>query len=312
MTRTSTYGLIAIALVAMHVALATGPAHAHGELTRTKPAANSVLTKGPNEIVLVMSEAIDAGLSGIKVFDKEGLRVDLEATRSVDGNSLAVAVRPLDPGTYTVVWQVTSVSDGHRSSGLYRFTVSGGGRLFLGTGRTVSAPDETDPTLTRAAVRWGELIGLALVTGAIGSLIVVWRPGLPAVLAGEDARVRRRLRFLALAGLGALAIALTAELIANAAEVSSASGLLRDSVLETLAATYVGRLYLSRLAVVLVLGLLWYRFMRVQQHTVLWYGCCGRTTRATPDGSCSRSTTWKASIQRSRGTRMSSFASSMP
>ena len=64
-----------------------------------------------------MSEPPAPVFSEIKVFDKDGLRVDVRDTRLSGATSLAVALGPDGSGTYTVTWQVTSVSDAHRTSG---------------------------------------------------------------------------------------------------------------------------------------------------------------------------------------------------
>jgi methionine-rich copper-binding protein CopC len=45
--------------------------------------------------------------------------------RRLAEDTLAVDLRPLRPGTYTIEWQVLSV-DTHITDGVLRFTVSGG------------------------------------------------------------------------------------------------------------------------------------------------------------------------------------------
>ena len=113
-----------LAVAAISLVLASGGSHiarAHGGLDGSNPRANSVVTKAPTEIVLHMSEAPDSAFSEIKVFNKEGERVDTGETRPSGPDSLEVALSDLEPGTYTVVWEVTSVSEG---TGLPDHTVS--------------------------------------------------------------------------------------------------------------------------------------------------------------------------------------------
>ena len=100
------------------------------------------------------------------------------------------------------MWQMASVSDSHRTSGSFRFTVSGGGRLSLGVGAgTTQTLIDTRPTITNTAIRWGELVGLAMVLGTVGTLIVVWRPVLLGLSNEAQVLVRRRFRLLVFIGL---------------------------------------------------------------------------------------------------------------
>lgn len=246
---------------AVAVILATyGVAGAHGELERSSPRANSVVTRVPDEVTLHMSESPDAAFSEIRVFDKGGLRVDKDDTRLLDTTSLVVGLKPLEPGTYTVVWQVTSVSDGHRTSGSFRFTVSGGGRLFLGTGGvTVEELAQTRPTAVNTLVRWGELVGLAIVAGAVVTLIVVWGPVLREISGDIGRQLRLRLRLLTFIGLAVLSVALVADVLQMAAASTSEDlGLVQASI-DVLSGTQAGLLVLMRLVLLAALFIVLHR-----------------------------------------------------
>ncbi len=224
--------------------------HAHGDLESSDPKANAVLTDAPEEVVVNMTESPDLAFSEIKVFNKDGVRVDSGGTRSSGETGLVVSVEAVEPGTYTAVWEVTSVSDGHRSSGLFRFTVSGGGRLFLGTGAGVTqASLDTRPTFANTAIRLGDLIGLSLATGAIGALLFVWK--------GAKGPTRRRMATIALVGLGAVAVALAADVVHRA--VTGPEG---SSLIDVLVHSQTGRLALSRMLLAATLALLWTRTLR--------------------------------------------------
>ena len=197
------------------VLLTGGVADAHGELERSEPTANAVLTRAPDEIVLHISEAPDPLFSEIEVFNKDGLRVDTGETVLRDATSLAVGLEPLDPGTYTVTWQATIVSDAHRTTGSFRFTVTGGA--------AAQALTDTTPTVTNTLTRWGELLGMALVAGTIGTLVTVWRPVFPSVSRETRVRVGRRFRLLAFAGLAVVAVALVVDLL-DAANAGTSGG----------------------------------------------------------------------------------------
>lgn len=199
--------------------------------------------------------------SEIKVFDKDGLRVDVGDTRLSGATSLAVALGPVGSGTYTVTWQVTSVSDAHRTSGSFRFTVSGGGRLFLGTGARVSQDlIDTRPTVANTLRRWGELAGMALVAGGVGTLIFVWRLALSAVSDETRVRLVRRLRLLTLSGLAAVAVAMGAEVLARVTALTADGPGLPEALRDVVFETQTGTLFLVRTVLAVALGLLWYRF----------------------------------------------------
>ena len=255
--------LIAATFAVALVAIASntfGIAYAHGDLERSKPRANSVVTRAPEEVVLYMSEAPDAVFSEIKVFDKNGLRVDESDTHLSEANAIAVSLGDMDSGTYTVSWQVTSVSDAHRTSGSFRFTVSGGGRLFLGTGAIAFQEAlDTRPTAFNTARRWGELAGMALVAGAVGTLLAVWRPALVASTADARARIGSRLRGITYVGLAVVAVAMMADLLARSDAVMSEGLGLIQALRETGLESQPGLLLLLRLLLVIGLGIVWHR-----------------------------------------------------
>ena len=215
-----------------------------------------------------LGEAPDAAFSEIKVFSKDGERVDIGATRPSGQNSLEVLLGDLEPGTYTVVWQVSSVSDGHRTTGSYRFTVSGGGRLFLGTGGVAfQTSSETRPTAGNTAIRWVDFVGMALVVGAVGTLILVWRPALSGLPEDKRARVLRWLLLLAVVGPTVVGAALIADLFytANAAAWEELGFL--EALADILAETQFGTWLLVRLGVSVVLGVVSYRAVRAEMHS---------------------------------------------
>ena len=263
-------------LVALFLALALSlylskPAYAHGELERSEPTANSVVTKAPKEIVLFMSESVDPAFSEIKVFDSDGLQVDLGDVRVSGDTTLLVGVNPLEPGTYTVVWRVTSVSDSHRTGSSFRFTVSGGGRLFLGTGGgTTAAFIDTRPTPANTAIRWSELVGLALIAGAIGTLVLVWHPVRFDVPYEAQSRLRNRLRVVTFLGLGIVAIALVTDLFHQAGAGSSGGVSFAQAVGDILGGSQFGFLLLMRLILVTGLGLLWYKLLKAEVSPWSW------------------------------------------
>jgi len=101
---------------------ATAQAHAH--LNRASPAAGSTVTPAPKEVVLSFTEKLEPEFSTIEVRDAKDTAVQT-GKASLDPAipaQLRVALKPLPPGTYKVIWRVLSV-DTHRTNGSFTFRV---------------------------------------------------------------------------------------------------------------------------------------------------------------------------------------------
>ena len=231
---------------------------AHGELIASTPRANSVLTRAPDQVELIVSELPDLAFSSVKVLDRDGVQVDLMNMRLSAQGALILGLQPLDSGTYTVVWQVTTVSDTHRTTGAFRFTVSGGGRSFLNTGRAFTASGSaTRPTLANTLIRWAELIGLSMIVGVVGVSAIVWRPVLSGISPEATKQVYRRFRIVALVGLAIVGVAITAGLINEAVDSFGGDSSIIGAMQEILAGSPFGLLFLLRLLIVVSLITLW-------------------------------------------------------
>jgi copper resistance protein C len=96
-------------------------------LVRAEPRVGSKVNKAPTEVRVWFSETVQAGVSSIKVFDGSGKQVDKKDTHSDRANPAALCISlipALTPGTYKVVWRVTS-ADTHATNGDFRFQVLG-------------------------------------------------------------------------------------------------------------------------------------------------------------------------------------------
>ncbi len=100
------------------------PAFAHAHLDRSTPTAGATVT-APREVTLWFTEALEPKFSTIEVRDAKGVAMHTgKATPGADNTAeLSVAVKPLPPGRYTVIWRILSV-DTHRTSGEFVFTVA--------------------------------------------------------------------------------------------------------------------------------------------------------------------------------------------
>ena len=235
--------------VAAFLVLGTQTAHAHGEFERSDPRPDAILGGAPHEVVVVLSEAVDPVLIEIRVYNAAGDRVDEGGTRQADNHSMVTSVGPLDSGIFTVAWEAISQADGHRSSDVFRFTVSGGGRLFLGTPASgISPVSDTSPAPGNTAVRWIELLGLALVVGGIGTALALHGPLAGHPVSGTGQRLQRRFSYQITTGLLLVGGALIA---APFVQPTGAGDFLRQGS--------VGWLLAVRLAITVLIGFVGYR-----------------------------------------------------
>ncbi len=185
-------------------------ASAHATPIQSVPAASSVLANAPAEVQIRFSERIEPRTSNIIVLAQDGSRVDL-ANVSVDPadprvlrvglkSSAGGGTAPGGSATYTVSWQVTSSDDGHFTKGGYVFSV--------GTGQPAAAAEQGgiqivhSSSIPEALTLALEVIGDALVFGALLVLVFVWRPARKHFpeLSADEGRAARRLRVLVVAG----------------------------------------------------------------------------------------------------------------
>ncbi len=111
-------------LLAVVLLFPPNAARAHAQLERADPKVGSTVAGSPGQVRIWFDSDLDPASSSIAVRAQDGGRVDEGAARvdPSDPKLLGVAVPPLVPGTYQVAWSVTA-TDGHHSSGHYRFTV---------------------------------------------------------------------------------------------------------------------------------------------------------------------------------------------
>jgi copper(I)-binding protein len=113
------------AAFAVTAALFAPPVFAHSYLENASPPVNSTVTVAPSAVTIAFTSAIESRFSTIEVTGAAAQRVDSGAPYLVDGDTkrLAVGLKTLSPGIYTVAWQATSV-DTHKTNGSYQFTVA--------------------------------------------------------------------------------------------------------------------------------------------------------------------------------------------
>jgi methionine-rich copper-binding protein CopC len=98
---------------------------AHAFMVRAQPRVGSEVNKAPTEVRVWFSETVQASGSSIEVFDVSGKRVDKKDTHSDRSNRAILCVSligALKPGSYKVVWRVTS-TDTHVTDGDFHFQI---------------------------------------------------------------------------------------------------------------------------------------------------------------------------------------------
>jgi methionine-rich copper-binding protein CopC len=103
--------------------LCAGPASAHAFLKTANPAVGSTVQAAPGQVAIEFTEGVEPQFSTIAVQDASGASVVAGAAKTQGDNThLAVDLKPLQPGTYKVVWHVTAV-DTHKTEGNFTFIV---------------------------------------------------------------------------------------------------------------------------------------------------------------------------------------------
>ena len=158
--------VVALAVVGSGL-VAPQTALAHAELVEAAPAAGASLVQSPREIRLTFSEAVDASVSSIQLYDRSGRSVrGIGRSTAAPGPAPAIRARltaVLPDGLYTVEWRVISSDDGHATAGVYSFGVrqtpaSAQARSLTGTTKGQAAAS--------VAGRWLLYVGLVLLVGA--------------------------------------------------------------------------------------------------------------------------------------------------
>ncbi len=212
-------------LVVVGSLLAPAPLLAHAELVTSDPLPSASLVDGPASVAMTFSEPIDPDSALIELLDSQLRAVDGVGEPMVaDGGVRAeVALPPLEPGIYTVSYQVVSTVDGHATEGLFAFVVDPTGAEAPPS----IAPTSSSPSVDGWAVgaRWLAL--LAALTG-LGSLITWWHSGRSALAALAPSADRRPPWALVAGGGFVTAIGLAAYLALSARPVAEPAGFSLD------------------------------------------------------------------------------------
>jgi methionine-rich copper-binding protein CopC len=157
------------------------PALAHAGLVSTTPAAGSVITKSPQEVVLTFDEAVMDQGAGILVTDANGSHYEQAGTLNYGGATISIQLDPLrGPGTYTVAWRVVA-DDGDPQTQTYTFEYHprGASGSTTPSASATSSTTASDPAATSgnsgAAWLWPAIAGFVVVV--VVALVFAVRAG---------------------------------------------------------------------------------------------------------------------------------------
>jgi copper transport protein len=157
-------------------------------LESTEPLSGSTEKRLPQQIVFKFSEPVEGSFGAIRVFDRQGRRVDAGEVFHPGGRGpeLATKLKPdLAKGSYTATYRVIS-ADSHPVSGGLVFSYG----KASATGATVSellAQQGQVGEVTQIAfgvARGVQYASIALAVGTVVFLIAIWLPALSLVAGG--------------------------------------------------------------------------------------------------------------------------------
>ena len=100
---------------------------AHAYPAVSIPNNGATVKEPPREVRIQFTEGVEIAFSQITVKGANGEVVSQGKLRQLANDTLAIDLNPLNPGSYTVEWQVLSV-DTHVTEGLLRFTIAASGK----------------------------------------------------------------------------------------------------------------------------------------------------------------------------------------
>ncbi len=276
------------------ILFAAPSALAHANLLRSDPPANSSQKISPTRVRLWFSETPEPSFSTISVVDKSGAQLDQRDSHRVpdEKDAMEVSVPELPQGLYTVVWKALSAVDGHVTTGSFSFTV-GDVPLSESSPREIMALVDNalaasePPPLFEILARWFNLLSLILLVGAIAFPILILFPALalsdsnqpilraylnvfnaPVSDEPDDALDLWFERWLTFVRAAFVLYALATVGVLMSQAFAAGGGF--DAVLNVLQATRFGTVWLFRVSMLLILGVLIFR--NATEHSAMRIG----------------------------------------
>ncbi|HEY7218473.1 MAG TPA: copper resistance protein CopC [Candidatus Binatia bacterium] len=115
-------GLSAALLLSLSLELSGSATWAHAYPAVSVPNDGATVKDSPREVRIQFTEGIELAFSQIAVKGPNKDVVSQGKLRQLSNDTIAIDLKPLPPGSYTVEWQALSV-DTHVTEGVLRFTV---------------------------------------------------------------------------------------------------------------------------------------------------------------------------------------------
>jgi len=112
-------------LLAASLLLIPAAAFAHAFLHEATPGVGSTVHSPPQSLTLLYTEGVEPAFTTVAVTNAAGTHFEAGRPQHTadDPRQIAVPLKPMPPGTYTVDWHATSV-DTHKTQGHFSFTVA--------------------------------------------------------------------------------------------------------------------------------------------------------------------------------------------
>jgi len=238
---------------------------AHATPIMYEPQSMSLLEIAPNVVRIHFSERIEPTASDIAVLGPDGTRVSIgsAAVERSDSRFFSVGMNNAGQGTYTVTWQVVSADDGHFTKGAFTFSVGKATAVSVGTAQIQIQHITTIP---QATVMWIELLGQALLLGALLLYIGIWRPLVTRfskeISSNDSESFERGTRMIVIAGIGCIIAGVISLLVLKTLDLEQLRGTAFMPTLGIFIQTLDGMHAFIRGSLALVFGLIFFLFQR--------------------------------------------------
>lgn len=258
------------------------PVSAHAAIESSSPAASAVLDTAPSTITARFTEPLERSYSRMELYDRNGVRVEgTSLSEGTDAFTMVLTVPPdLANGTYSVLWRTLSEADGHSAQNFFAFTIGTNADIASVVSPGSGASNDAAPQWAKTLSRWAALAGIALLIASWPIWSTVVRPALGPVRAEGPAIARRMRRFVRIAVILAVFGSVLALLVQSLAILD---GTILDKVISTLGQTRYGRLWLVRIGLIAVLGVVlaacgwWFMRRREVEGIVAWIAAAAVT-----------------------------------
>jgi copper transport protein len=267
--------MLGLLLLLISLVAAPSGADAHALLQTSTPANGDIVATEPSTVTATFTEHVEPSESTMELFDSTGRQVTgPKLSVSSDKYSMSLTMpASLPNGTYSVLWRTLSADDGHTAEGYFSFTIGSAADVSSVVAVPTDNVSSGPPQLVKTASRWAALVGFAAFIASWPIWTIVIRPSL-APIWQEGPRFARRARRYALI---AFVVAIVGSLFALAIQaLVIPDGSYFDKVMNTVGQTRYGRLWLFRVGLMMVEGLIlsacawWYVRHRKLEWAAAW------------------------------------------